>query len=123
MTTALRVCFLCALCSLTDGLSLPHAIRGASKPPVLPFPSAAVATVTSASAVAFLPEAAHAVADNGLPTDDYVVVGIALTLLVLTGLLTASLGDLIADEAQLPSSVNLINKSRRRRSNFLKKGD
>jgi hypothetical protein len=63
--------------------------------------------------------AAAAAAANALP-DDRIVVGIALALLVLTLLLNASLGDVIGDEAQLPSSVNLINKSRQRRSDFIK---
>lgn len=52
--------------------------------------------------------------------DDSIAVGIALTLFVLTLLLNASLGDVVGDEAQLPSSVNLINKNRQRRSTFIK---
>ena len=60
--------------------------------------------------------------ENGLP-DDSLVVGFAVLLLVATGLLNLSLGDIAADEAQLPSSVNLINKNRARRSNFIKGKD
>ena len=59
-------------------------------------------------------------ATSGLPPDA-VPIGIALTLLVLTGLLQDSLGDVAGDEAQLPSSISLINKSRQKRSSFLKK--
>merc|ERR1712046_321524 len=62
--------------------------------------------------------AADHVAD-GLPPDS-LVVGFALFLLVAAGALQLSLGDIVADEAQLPSSVNLINKNRQRRSNFIK---
>ena len=47
-------------------------------------------------------------------------VGFALFLLLCTGLLNLSLCDIAADEAQLPSSVNLINKSRAKRSSFIK---
>jgi hypothetical protein len=68
---------------------------------------------------AFAADASAAAAANALP-DDRIVVGIALALFVLTLLLNASLGDVVGDEAQLPSSVNLINKSRQRRSDFIK---
>jgi|EP00900_Chrysochromulina_parva_P019289 hypothetical protein len=82
----------------------------------------AAASGTAAFALqpaAFAADASAAAAANALP-DDRIVVGIALALLVLTLLLNASLGDVIGDEAQLPSSVNLINKSRQRRSDFIK---
>lgn len=80
------------------------------------------ATGTAAFALqpaAFAADASAAAAANALP-DDRIVVGIALALFVLTLLLNASLGDVVGDEAQLPSSVNLINKSRQRRSDFIK---
>lgn len=64
-------------------------------------------------------DAADAASD--LP-DDTFVVAFAVGLLVLIGLLNLSLGDIAADEAQLPSSVNLINKARQRRSTFIKGG-
>lgn len=54
------------------------------------------------------------------PPDDTFVVAFALFLFVATLALNASLGDVVGDEAQLPSSVNLINKSRARRSSFIK---
>jgi hypothetical protein len=80
------------------------------------------AATASAIAAVIQPGAAVAAADtDGLPPDS-LVVGFALLLLVLTGLLNLSLGDIIADEAQLPSSTNLINKSRQRRSSFIKGG-
>ena len=55
--------------------------------------------------------------------DDRIVVGIALFLFLCTLLLNLSLGDVVGDEAQLPSSVNLINKNRARRSAFIKGKD
>ena len=59
---------------------------------------------------------------EGVP-DDSVVVGFAVFLLICIGALNLSLGDIAADEAQLPSSVNLINKNRARRSSFIKGKD
>ena len=59
-------------------------------------------------------------ASSGLPPD-IVPISIALLLLVATGLLQLSLGDIAGDEAQLPSSINLINKSRQKKSSFLKR--
>ena len=80
------------------------------------------AATASAIAAVIQPGAAVAAAEtDGLPPDS-LVVGFAVLLLVLTGLLNLSLGDIIADEAQLPSSTNLINKSRQRRSSFIKGG-
>eukprot|EP00325_Prymnesiales_sp_UTEX-LB-985_P011035 CAMPEP_0174752256 /NCGR_PEP_ID=MMETSP1094-20130205/101650_1 /TAXON_ID=156173 /ORGANISM="Chrysochromulina brevifilum, Strain UTEX LB 985" /LENGTH=108 /DNA_ID=CAMNT_0015957875 /DNA_START=32 /DNA_END=358 /DNA_ORIENTATION=- len=61
-----------------------------------------------------------ATAQPAAPVDDSIVVGFALVLFVLIGALQLSLGDIVADEAQLPSSVNLINKSKQRRSSFIK---
>ena len=94
--------------------------------PSLPPPLVARFAVTSGAAApfalqsaAFADDASAAAAASGLP-DDRIVVGIALTLFVLTLLLNASLGDVVGDEAQLPSSVNLINKSRQRRSDFIR---
>jgi hypothetical protein len=69
-----------------------------------------------ASAAAAAPE--RAVIANQL--DDRVVVGFALLLLVATGLLNLSLGDVAADEANLPSSSARINDLRQKRSDFLK---
>ena len=65
---------------------------------------------------------ALAVVDEGPPDYDGILVGVALFLVTCCGLLQLSLGDIAADEAMLPSSANLINKSKKRRSNFIKTG-
>lgn len=52
--------------------------------------------------------------------DDTLLVGFALLIVALGGLLNLSLGDVAADEAMLPSSVNLINQNRARKSTFIK---
>ena len=79
-------------------------------------------TVVGAAALAHAPAAVLAVDDAVGPAlpDDRLVAGFAILLLVLTGLLNLSLGDVIADEAQLPSSTALINKSKAKRSSFIK---
>ena len=80
------------------------------------------ATAGGAAIAALQPHVASAVetaSGTELPDDSFVV-GFALFLLVGTGLQQLSLGDIVADEAQLPSSVNLINKNKARRSSFIK---
>ena len=79
--------------------------------------SSKAASAFSGAALALFPTAALAADD--LP-DDRIAVGFALLLLVAIGALQLSLGDIVADEAQLPSSINLINKNRNRRSTFIK---
>ncbi|KAL1504172.1 hypothetical protein AB1Y20_010581 [Prymnesium parvum] len=74
----------------------------------------------SAAVLSLSPAAANAADGSSLPPDS-LLIGVALTLLAATGLLQLSLGDVIADESELPSSTNLINKSRQKRSSFLKK--
>ena len=81
----------------------------------------ALASTGCAGVLTLHAPAAFAAEIEGVP-DDSVVVGFALFLLVCIGLLNLSLGDIAADEAQLPSSVNLINKNRQRRSTFIKGG-
>ena len=71
------------------------------------------------AAYALIPHAAMAAEIEGVPDDKYIV-GFALFLLVCIGALQLSLGDIQAQEAQLPSSVNLINKNRKRNSSFIK---
>ena len=44
----------------------------------------------------------------------------ALLLVAAVGALNLSLGDIVEDEANLPSSTNLINANRERRSAFIK---
>ena len=76
--------------------------------------SAAVATVLPRAAVAV-----ETASGTELPDDGFVV-AFAAFLLVCVGALNLSLGDIAADEAQLPSSVNLINKSKKARNSFIK---
>merc|ERR1711920_1058494 len=64
---------------------------------------------------------AEAVASPELPNDS-IVVGIALVLLVLTAALNLSLGDVVADEANLPSSTSRINELKRKQSTFIRGG-
>ena len=45
---------------------------------------------------------------------------LALLLVAAVGALNLSLGDIVEDEANLPSSTNLINANRERRSAFIK---
>ena len=90
-------------------------------PLVAPRP-AAWAAAAGAALPQMLPSvalAADEAAGVDLP-DDRIVVGAAIFLLALTGLLQLSLGDVIGDEAQLPSSTSLINKNKQRRSSFIK---
>lgn len=79
----------------------------------------AVSTAAVLSTTAWV-QAAQAAEVGGPPIDDRIVVAFALLILGATGALTLSLGDVVGDEAQLPSSVNLINKNRKRRSTFIK---
>ena len=74
------------------------------------------------AAVALHPLSASAVetaSGTELPNDGFVV-AFALFLVVAAGALQLSLGDIVRDEAMLPSSVNLINKNRQRRNSFIK---
>lgn len=103
---------------------VPSALRGVAMPVVgraMGSLLTRTATLGGAAAALIQPQAAMAEVEGAVP-DDSLVVGFALFLLVCTGLLNLSLGDIAADEAQLPSSVNLINKSRARRSSFIKGG-
>ena len=54
------------------------------------------------------------------PIPDAVLVGVALLLVGAVGALNLSLGDIVEDEANLPSSTTLINQNRERRSAFIK---
>ncbi len=123
-------CLAPLLCSLATGaLVQPPAPTARAQPrplwraPAVPTHGAAATWATGAAAMAHLvtPAAAHA-AEGGLP-DDSLVVGFAVLLLALIGLLNLSLGDIAADEAMLPSSVNLINKNRARKSTFIRGKD
>ena len=80
------------------------------------FRSVATPSTAGGALLAMLPRGLACCADD-LPDDSFAV-GFA------PGRgdrpLQLSLGDIVADEAQLPSSVNLINKNRARRSSFIK---
>ena len=123
----LCVCLEAILCALPPGkenMLVPSALRGVAMPVVgraMGSLLTRTATLGGAAAALIQPQAAMAEVEGAVP-DDSLVVGFALFLLVCTGLLNLSLGDIAADEAQLPSSVNLINKSRARRSSFIKGG-
>ena len=115
---------LALLVSPVAGLLPPLAPRTAIHPPLAGFLNRAV-VAGGAVATAMPVHAVAAVETAGgaeLPDDSFVV-AFALFLVVAAGALQLSLGDIVADEAQLPSSVNLINKSRKRRSNFIKGKD
>ena len=88
-------------------------------------PALAAARASLAPAAAMLTRAdvAYAyVADVATdpPIPDAVVVGVALLLVGATGFLQLSLGDIQAEEANLPSSVSLINKNRLKTNSFIK---
>jgi hypothetical protein len=76
------------------------------------------ATATTAAAAA---AASSSAAAQPLP-DDSLLVGAAVVLLILTGLLNLSLGDVVAEEASLPSTSTRINSMKKRRSDFIKGG-
>lgn len=100
-------------------LLLPLPRAPPSTRPSLAAGAVAVRGVASSAAALLLPAAANAAdAAPELPNDTIPVV-IALVLLVATGALQLSLGDVMADEAQLPSSTSLINKNKQRRSTFI----
>lgn len=86
------------------------------------FRSVATPSTAGGALLAMLPPQAALAAPDNLPDDSFAV-GFALLLVVAIGALQLSLGDIVADEAQLPSSVNLINKNRARRSSFIKGKD
>ena len=54
------------------------------------------------------------------PDLDGFLIGFAIFLTVATGLLQLSLGDIQAEEANLPSSVSLINQNRQKSNSFIK---
>lgn len=86
-------------------------------------PALAAARASLAPAAAMLARADMAYAADVAtdpPVPDSVVVGVALLLVALTGFLQLSLGDIQAEEANLPSSVSLINKNRQKTNSFIK---
>ena len=121
-----RFCLLLVgVLATTDALSLRQrcgarpswakAVLSCSRP-ALP---AHTAPAAAAAAVLLHADAAFA-ATSDVPDNDIFVVGAALLLVVLTGLLQLSLGDIQAEEARLPSSVSLINKNRQKTNSFIK---
>ena len=116
------------LAGATTSFLTPPSLVGAARPlisfgaPMNALAGRAVTTIGSAAALLH-PHAANALENgDGVPPDSFVV-GFAVLLVVAVGALNLSLGDIAADEAQLPSSVNLINQSRQRRSSFIKGKD
>jgi len=126
-----RVLLLLLLPSACAAFSAPAAVvaRRVSPPalgrfsqPSLRLPTVAAAQ-SSAAVFAGIASAASAAAERAVianELDDRFVVGFALFVLIATGLLNLSLGDVAGDEAMLPSSTSNINDLRKRRSSFLK---
>lgn len=133
------------LCSAVDGLSLGQrlgAVRSsgarymrdaallAEARPTLAAARAAASLAPAAAMLAHVDVAYAAARMNGAaaaadvafepPVPDGVVVGVALLLVGACGLLQLSLGDIQAQEAQLPSSVSLINKNRLKNNSFIR---
>ena len=101
-----------ALVSLLPALVLPTA-------PLRPLraPSRAVAaSPLPGPKMSLLETATSALLADEPPIPDAVLVGVALLLVAAVGALNLSLGDIVEDEANLPSSTNLINANRERRS-------
>jgi hypothetical protein len=105
-------------CSTRPSIGAAHAPR-----PALPTTAASAAAAATAALLhadaAFAETSANNYASSA-PDYDIFVVGAALLLVVLTGLLQLSLGDIQAEEANLPSSVALINKNRQKTNSFIK---
>ncbi|KAL3924026.1 MAG: hypothetical protein SGPRY_004041 [Prymnesium sp.] len=111
----MRGCLFLLVCAAHSlRMPLPSRVRAVASAKPVPCFTALACSFPAISA------SAAETSSSGLPPDA-LVIAIAVGLLVATGLLQLSLGDVAGDEAQLPSSVNLINKSRQKRSSFLKK--
>ena len=106
-----------ALISLLPAFVLPTApLRPLLRTPSMP---AAAALPLPGPKMSLLESTFALVADEP-PIPDFVLVGVALLLVAAVGALNLSLGDIVEDEANLPSSTNLINANRERRSAFIK---
>lgn len=129
----MRALALLALLSTVGGLVLTPqtGVRPRAAPPTasrltmrhadpLPSRAAALAYLAAPGLMAVHVDAAVAETGAGMPVDDNLLVGFAFVLVVATGLLQLSLGDIQAEEAQLPSSVSLINKNRQKTNSFIK---
>ena len=107
-----------ALVSLLPALVLPTApLRPLLRPPSQPAVAASPLPGPKMSLVDMAP--LLLLADEP-PIPDAVLVGVALLLVAAVGALNLSLGDIVEDEANLPSSTTLINQNRERRSAFIK---
>ena len=95
-----------------------------SSPIVAPLHARAASAVVSTAVLLHADLAfAQTSADNvygETPDLDGFLIGFAIFLTVATGLLQLSLGDIQAEEANLPSSVSLINKNRQKSNSFIK---
>ena len=106
-----------ALVSLLPALVLPTApLRPLLRTPSTP----ATASPLPGPKMSLLETATSALLADEPPIPDAVLVGVALLLVAAVGALNLSLGDIVEDEANLPSSTNLINANRERRSAFIK---
>ena len=107
-----------ALVSLLPAFVLPTApLRPFHAPPRV---AAAAASPLPGPKMSLLETATSALLADEPPIPDAVLVGVALLLVAAVGALNLSLGDIVEDEANLPSSTNLINANRERRSAFIK---
>ena len=107
-----------ALGSLLPAVVLPTApLRPLLRTPSMP---AAAASPLPGPKMSLLETATSALLADEPPIPDAVLVGVALLLVAAVGALNLSLGDIVEDEANLPSSTNLINANRERRSAFIK---
>ena len=95
-----------------------------SSPIVAPLHARAASAVVSTAVLLHADLAfAQTSADNvygETPDLDGFLIGFAIFLTVATGLLQLSLGDIQAEEANLPSSVSLINQNRQKSNSFIK---
>ena len=107
-----------ALVSLLPALVLPTVpLRPMLRTPSRPI---AAASPMPGPKMSLLETATSALLADEPPIPDAVLVGVALLLVAAVGALNLSLGDIVEDEANLPSSTNLINANRERRSAFIK---
>ena len=106
-----------ALVSLLPALVLPSAPL---RPPLRQFSQPVAAASPLPGPKMSLLESTIALVADEPPIPDAVLVGVALLLVAAVGALNLSLGDIVEDEANLPSSTNLINANRERRSAFIK---
>jgi hypothetical protein len=122
-TLVMRLLVVASMCLAAHAFILPTPLAPAaerSTPMMRMNAPAALRAVTGAASLMLPGVAAAAETGADALPDDSLIVGFAIFLLLAAGALQLSLGDIVADEAQLPSSVTLINKNKQRRSSFIK---